>query len=165
MKVKTRVSFKEYRKLLFMLTYRKPVMKIILCVALAMLIWILGYYLHFLPVPKPQIYQYITLGLITIVQPITIYLTIRRNYNSSNHLREPLVTELTKTELKVQGESFYLEIKWEKLFRIDEERNWFLLYQNNLSAIIIPKKDLNSVQVKEFKTIISAVPTVPVSLK
>jgi hypothetical protein len=165
MKVKTRVSFKEYRKLLFMLTYRKPVMKIILCVALAMLIWITGYYFHFLPVPKPQIYQYITLGLITIVQPITIFLTIRRNYNSSNHLREPLVTELTKTELKVQGESFYLEIKWEKLFRIDEERNWFLLYQNNLSAIIIPKKDLNSAQVKEFKTIISAVPAVPVSLK
>src|SRR6185295_14315595 len=106
MKIKTEISFKEYRKLLFSLTYRKPIMKVILCVAFVMLVWILGYYLHFLPVPKPQIYQYTTLILITVVQPITIYWTIKRNYDSSNHLREHLEIELTQSEIKVQGESF-----------------------------------------------------------
>jgi len=153
MKIKTRISFKEYRNLLFKLTYQKPIMKIILCVALAMLVWILGYYLHFLPVPKPQIYQYITLLLITVIQPITIYLTIRRNYNSSNHLREKLEIEITKIQIKVQAESFYSEIKWDKLFKIEEQQNWFLLYQNNLSAIIIPRKAFSSTQLKEFKEI------------
>ncbi len=140
-------------------------MKVILCVAFAMLSWILGYYLHFLPVPKPKIYQYITLILITVVQPITIYWTIKRNYDSSNHLGELLEIELSKTEIKVQGESFYTEIKWEKIFKIDEQTNWFLIYQNNLSAIIIPKKEFGSNQLEEFKRILNAIPNVPIHLK
>ena len=163
--IKTKISFKEYRKLLFSLTYRKPIMKVILCVAFVMLVWILGYYLHFLPVPKPQIYQYITLILITVVQPFTIYLTIKRNYDSSNHLRERLEIELSQNEIKVQGESFDTKIKWMKIFKIDEEQNWFLIYQNNLSAIIIPKKEFSSTQLEEFRAILTAIPNVPVHLK
>jgi hypothetical protein len=162
MKIKSKISFKEYRKLLFGLTYKKPMMKVILCVAFAMLVWISGYYLHFLPVPKPAIYQYITLILITLVQPVVIYWTIKRNYDSSNHLRELLEIELTQDEIKIQGESFYTEIKWKKIFKIDEQTNWFLFYQNNLSAIIIPKKDFHGTQLEEFKRILSAIPKVPI---
>ena len=165
MKIKTKIAFKEYRKLLFSLTYRKPIMKVILGVAFAMVVWILGYYLRFLPVPRPQIYQYITLILITVIQPITIYWTIKRNYDSSNHLRERLEIELSQKEIQVQGESFYTEIKWEKIFKIDEEPNWFLIYQNTLSAIIIPRKQFSSIQLEEFKTILTAIPNVPVSFK
>lgn len=139
-------------------------MRVILCVAFLMLTWIFGYYLHFLPVPKPQIYQYTTLILITVVQPITIYWTIKRNYDSSNHLREHLEIELSQSEIKIQGESFYTKIKWEKIFKIDEEPNWFLIYQNNLSAIIIPRKEFSSAQVEEFKTILTAIPNVPIHL-
>ena len=140
-------------------------MKAILCVALAMVVWILGYYLHFLPVPKPQIYQYITLILITVVQPGVIYLTIKRNYDSSNHLREQLEIKLTEKEIEIQGESFKTEVKWNKIFKIDEQTNWFLIYLNNLSAIIIPKKDFAATQMEEFKIILSTIPGIPIHLK
>jgi hypothetical protein len=163
--IKTKISFKEYRNLLFGLTYKKPVMKIILCVAVAMIVWIVGYYLHFLPVPEPEIYQYITLILITVIQPIVIYWTIKRNYDSSNHLREQLEIELTEKEIKIQGESFYTEMAWKKVFKIDEQTNWFLIYQNNLSAIIIPKKDFSGSQMDDFKRMLTAIENVPVHLK
>lgn len=101
-------------------------MKVILSVALAMLVWIAGYYLHFFPVPKPEIYQFITLILITVVQPVVIYWTIKRNYDSSNHLGDQLEIELTQNEIKIQGESFYTSIKWKKVFKIDEQPDWFL---------------------------------------
>src|SRR5689334_1668527 len=90
MTIKTRISFKEYCKLLFGLTYKRPMMKVIVCVALAMIVWIVTYYLHLLPLPKPRIYQYITLAIISLIQPLVIYSTIRRNYYSSNHLKEPM---------------------------------------------------------------------------
>src|SRR6478736_7599218 len=101
-------------------------LKTILCVAVAMIVWIVGYYFHFLPVPEPEIYQYITLILITVIQPIVIYWTIKQNYDSSNHLREQLEIELTEKEIKIQGESFYTEMAWKKVFKIDEQTNWFL---------------------------------------
>jgi len=165
MTISTKVSFREYRNLLFGLTYKKPVMKIIVCVGFAMLIWILGYFLHFLPVPMPEIYQCITLLLIGVVQPIVIYLTIKRNYDSSNHLGEQLKIELTLSEIKIQGESFYTEVAWKKIFKVDEQTNWFLIYLNNLAAIIIPKKDFRGNQMEEFEKMLAMIQLVPIHLK
>ena len=165
MTIQTKISFKEYRQLLFSLAYRKPVMKIILFVGLCMLAWILSYSLHLLPVPKPQIYQYLTLFLIAIIQPAVIYWTIKRNYDSSNHLGEQLEIELTPHEIKIHGESFYTAISWKRIFRIDEQGNWLLIYQNNLSAIIIPKKDFHGTEFAELKKIIKAIPNVPIHLR
>lgn len=165
MTIKTKISFREYVKLLYGLAYRKPLMIVILCVDLVMICWITGYYARILPLPKPLIYQYITVFLITIVQPSVIYLTIWHNYHSSNHLREPLEIGLTQAQVKIKGDTFYTEIHWEKMFRVDELNKWFLIYQNNLSAIILPKKDFTAVQLQGFKKILRSLPSVPVNLK
>jgi hypothetical protein len=164
-KIKSQVSFKQYRKLLFSLAYKKPMMKALLCVAFAMVVWIVGYYLHLLPVPKPKIYQYITLVLITVVQPTMIYFTIKRNYYSSNQLGEPLEIQITQHEIKIWGESFYTEIAWKKIYKIDELTKWFLIYQNSLSAIIIPKSSFHGAQLREFKSMLREINNVPVHLK
>jgi len=165
MKIKTKISFKEYQKLLFYLAYKRTILRVILGVALALIIWILGYNFHFLPVPKPQIYQYITLVLILVAQPMVIYLTIRRSYKSSNNLREKLEIEFMHSQIKINGESFYTEIEWKNIFKIDEEANWILFYVNSLSAIIVPKKAFHGTQLEELKKIILTIPKVPVNLK
>ena len=164
MKIKTKVTFKEYVKLLYSLVYERLIMKFLICVAIVILLWIIFYYLNFFNLPKPIIYQYITLILIVVVQPIVIYITIYRNYNSNNHLRETLEMEITPKEIKIEGESFYLEIKWHKMFKIVEKPNWFLIYQNNLSAIIIPKKDLRADDINKFREIFKDMVNVPVEL-
>ncbi|MBK6399701.1 MAG: YcxB family protein [Bacteroidia bacterium] len=115
--------------------------------------------------PRPLFYQYLTVGLILIVQPLAIFLTIRRNYFSSNHLRESLEMEVTKTDFKIKGESFYLEVIWDKIFRIVEHSECFLIYQNNLSAIIILKKDLSPEQLIEIKEILKNVSERSIRLK
>jgi hypothetical protein len=165
MTFKTQITFKEYLKLLLSLTYRKPIMILILFVDLIMAIWILSYYMDLFFLPKPTIYQFITLILISIVQPLVIINTIRQNYYSSNHLREQLEIKITETEIKIQGQSFFTEIKMDKLFKIVEYKNWFLFYQNNLSAIVIPKNDFQNGQLEEFTRIVSKISNVPVDLK
>jgi hypothetical protein len=35
--------------------------------------------------------------------------------------------EILPNEIKVNGESFYMEVKWEKIFKIVEKQNWFLI--------------------------------------
>lgn len=157
MQIKSNVTFKEYLKLLYKLTYERPVMKLILAFAGIILLWIIFYYLNIFNLPEPIIYQYITLVLIIIVQPIVIYTTIRRNYFSSNYLMEPLEMEITSQEIKIKGDSFYLEIKWHKVFKIVEKGNWFLLYQNSLSAILIPKNVMSDDEVDKFRRILKKV--------
>lgn len=165
MKIKTKVNFKEYVKLLYTLAYEKTILRLLLGVAILILLWIIFYYLNIFSLPKPVIYQYITLILITIVQPTSIYITIRRNYKSSNQLGEALEIEVTPKDIKINGESYYMEVKWEKLFEIIEKPNWFLLYQNNLSAIMIPKKDMSATDINNFRQILKNISdNVPVKL-
>ena len=125
-------------------------MKLLLFVALAMLVWIIGYYTNLLAVPKPAFYQYTTFFLITIVQPTVIYNTIRKNYMSSSHLKEQLKIEFTATEIKIHGDSFYTVLDWAKIYKVQELNDWILIYQNSLSAIIIPKRSLTG-KLREFK--------------
>lgn len=164
MKIKTKVNFKQYLKLIYSLTYEKPILRVLLGVAFLILLWIIFYNFNILDLPKPLIYQYVTLILIAVVQPTGIYLTIRRTYKSSNQLQETSKFEISQKDFKINGESYYLEVKWEKLFKIVEKRKWFLLYQNNLSAILIPKKDMSATEIKSFKQILKGIKDVPVEL-
>jgi hypothetical protein len=164
MKIKTKISFKEYCKLLFALAYKKTLMKLILSVAFILLLWIFFYFFKLMNTPAPTIYQYITLGLIILVQPTVIYLSIRRNYYSSNHLKETLEIEFTNQEIKVSGESFYTELTWKKTFKVTELENWFLIYQNNFSAIIIPKKSFKKNLEEEFRELLSNLNSVTMEL-
>ena len=162
MKLKFKITFKEYVKLLYGLAYQKRMLRLLVVVAMLLLLWIIFYNLDLFNLPKPLIYQYITLVLIAIVQPLIIFLTIRRNYCSSNQLREPVEMEIVSKEIKINGESYYMEIRLEKLFKIVEKANWFLLYQNNLSAIIIPKKAMNSTDIDKFIKILKDIPNVKI---
>ncbi|MFZ1228748.1 MAG: hypothetical protein WAT40_12610 [Saprospiraceae bacterium] len=160
--VKTKISFKEYVKLIYSIAYKKTLLRLLLLVAFLILLWIIFYYLHIFNLPKPIIYQYITLILIVIVQPSLIFVTIWRNYYSSNHLQEALEMEISQKEIKITGKSYYMEVKLENLFKIVEKAKWFLMYQNNLSAIIVSKKDMNSSDLKTIRKIITEIDNVPV---
>lgn len=164
MKIKTKVTFKEYVKLLYGLTYQRPIMKFLLGVAFLILIWIIFYYLNVIDVPKPIIYQYITLTLIVVAQPIVIFTTIRTVYYSSSQICQTLEMDILPKEIKVNGESFYMEIRWENMFKIIEKPKWFLIYQNSLSAIIIPKKELEPYEISNIRKILKELTNVKVEL-
>ena len=162
--IKTKIRFKEYVKLLYSLAYERTMLRLLVLVALLLLLWILFYNFDVFNLPKPIIYQYITLSLIAIAQPAIIFITIWRNYYSSNQLRETLEIELANEMIKINGESYYMEIEWEKLFKIVEKPNWFLMSQNNLSAIIILKKDMDEKDIVNFRRLLSGLKVVPVEL-
>ncbi|MCW3167035.1 YcxB family protein [Chryseobacterium sp. 09-1422] len=160
MKLKAKVTIRQYLKLLFSLAYSKPVMIFLICFALLLVLWITLFHLDILNLPEPVVYQYITLLLIAVIQPTVILTTIIRNYYSSNHLRETLDIDLSDDKIKIKGESFYMEILWTKIYKLAEKKNWFLIYQNNLSAILIPKKDLSTHQIKQIQEILGSVKTI-----
>ncbi|MBW8361359.1 MAG: YcxB family protein [Kaistella sp.] len=164
MRLKAKVTFKQYLRLLYSLAYEKPVLRLLLLVAFLLLLWIVLSWLDLFNLPEPLIYQYITLAFIVIVQPFMIFYTIYRNYQSSNHLRETLDMRLTDTRIKIRGESFYMEILWPRIFKIVERKRWFLIYQNNLSAIIIPKRDLEESEINEIREILKGIEEVPLKL-
>lgn len=164
MVLKTKVPFREFVRLVFGLVYQRFILKLLVAVALAIVLWIVFYYMGMFHLPKPIIYQYLTLALIVVAQPIVIYTTTHSIYYSSNHLRETVETEITKRRITIDGESFYMELNWDKIFRVVETKNWFLIYQNKLSAVIIPKKRFHKTDILELRQILKSIENVPVKL-
>lgn len=72
--------------------------------------------------------------------------------------------DILPEEIKVQGESFYMEVQWKKMFKITEKPKWFLIYQNSLSAIIIPKKDLQTDEISKICKILKKLTNTKVEL-
>jgi len=149
---------------LLKLTYRKPIMIVILCIDFLMLMWIVLWHLRMPDIPKIAFYQYTTVVLITFVQPAVIISSIRKNYQSSAHLKEKVEMEFTKEFLKIRGESFYTELTWTKSFKVKELNEWFLIYQNNFSAIMIPKKVFHKDSEEKFKHFIKSIPGLKLEL-
>jgi hypothetical protein len=163
-RINTSITLKEYLKLLLKLTYRKPVMILILTVDVIVITWIILSALKFRGVPKVTFFQYSTAMLITIVQPFVICSTIIKNYRSSSHLHESSIIEITNELVKIKGDSFYTELSWLKTYKVEELNKWFLIYQNNLSAILICKDSFRNEDI-DFKEFLRNIPGLNLHLK
>jgi hypothetical protein len=159
------VGFREYVWLLYGVAYKKPMMWVILGVGLCMLTWVVGYRCGLSFLPEPQFYQCTTLGLIFLVQPTVIYLTIRRTYVSSNHLGETLEMTFDPELIRITGESFYTELAWARIFKVVELRKWYMIYQNTLSAVLVPKRAFNGKEEAAFRQVVRTVAGPKVHLK
>ena len=163
--IKTKISFKEYAKLLFSLAYKKPVMIFLVSMAILNGVWIICHHFVLLDISEPKVYQYFGLLLISVVQPAGIFFMIWRNYATNIHLRETLELNFTKDQIKLKAEGFTLESLWSKMYKIIELQYWFVIYQNSLSAIIIPKKSFQQTDMEEFKQILLSIKEIQVKLK
>ncbi len=66
-------------------------------------------------------------------------------------MRKTLDLEINPSEIEITGESFCMQVKLERFFKVVEEDKWFLLYQNTLSAIIIRKNNMTENDISELK--------------
>jgi hypothetical protein len=165
MMIKAHISFHEYLKLMFRLAYRKPVMIAIVTFDLLMAAWIIAFYCGADSLPEPEYPQYMAIFLISVVQPIGIYISIRQNYESSSRLHERIEIELTPEKLIITGKSFYSEHTWKKEFRVLELNDWILVYENNFAATIIPKRLLKKREIEDFREFLEGIPHIQLRLK
>src|SRR5436190_3563920 len=154
--IKARISFRQYAALLFRLTYTKPALIVIVSVGLLMAAWVLGHAWGLSFLPEPRFFQYVTLVLIFLVQPLFILATIRRTYVSSDHLGEPLEMVFDAEHMRITGRSFYTERAWARSFKVVELKDWFMIYQNTLSAVLVPKRSFKGTQERAFVELLRA---------
>lgn len=151
MKIETQLSFKEYLRLMFVLTYKNPILVFLSCIGVIMFIGALFYFMGFkVPFDNPPYFQLIFGFSIVALLPFSIYRSAKKNFTSSGRLQEKIVYEFMDDYIRITGESFNSELTWEKTYKVTELKNWILIYQNRLVANIIPKKSFAN-NLSEFK--------------
>lgn len=154
--VESKLTFNDYLKLMYVLTYRKSLIVIITTVGVLSLIMSLLYFGGVkMPYDGPPYSQLVFGILIVFLFPASVYVSAKKMFASSARLQEHITYEFTEDLIRVTGESFKSEMNWEKIYKIVELKSWFLIYQNKSVANLISKTTLGDQQ-GAFKKLIQS---------
>lgn len=136
------------------MNYCRPVMLIILVCSILLLVLSIVQLVGIMPVTDMTYYQ-LFVGILYIgYTPIRIARAIRKNYDSNLRLQEKLQFEFTHEKIVTRGESFTTEMSWDKLNKIVEINNCFLLFADRKQAHFVPKEDFSVAQLDEFRALV-----------
>jgi hypothetical protein len=156
MTIETKLDFKRYLKLMYTLTYLKPMMIFLTIVGLIMFIGSLFYFVGFnIPFDTPPFFQIVFGFFIIALLPFSIYRGAKKNFSSHGRLQEKIIYEFTDEKIKVIGETFNSEMDWLKTHKIVELTDWILIYQNRQIANILPKESFGD-DLNEFKNMVKS---------
>jgi hypothetical protein len=163
--IETKLEQKEFIKVMFILTYRKPLY--ILFTSLGFLpLLIPAFYFHegaILPM-SDIIVQLICSSYFFVFLPITIYYNARKNFSTNVRIQEKITYEISESKIKCTGETFTSERTWEKLHKILELNNWIILYESRSTGSFIPKEAFGD-RLTEFKDLVRSKPFIKQKLK
>ena len=150
--IKTQLSEKEYINVSFVLLYKKPYIKIIygaliFCILLSTFgSSILGRNLYS---------DLLTPMIILAIYPAFTYLAAKRNYATNTRIKENIEYKFEKDYLVIEGESFKSQLRWDKIYKVTQTKNWVLIWQNRQIANVIPKADIWEGERAELKIILT----------
>lgn len=157
MKIQTKLEFKEYLRLLFILTYKRPIVIIVTLLGVAIIAMSLLYFTNIiLPNSFEHIIQLI-LGIFIITYlPFSVWLGAKRTFKTHKLIQETIIYDFQENNVTITGETFNSEIELDKLYRILELKDWFLLYHNNRLMNIVTKPQ-DSVEIEKLRSILNKV--------
>lgn len=86
---------------------------------------------------------------------LIMYLAYRNNYKKSKSIRAMQCYEVSRESLVISSEEASTTIKWHELFKIQEFKRCFLIYQSSAKILILPKRCFESQeQLEEFRNIL-----------
>lgn len=80
----------------------------------------------------------------------TIQTTTRRILSNSKCF-ENITLTINKDSFTQEGQTFKIQNFWKDIKKLKETKDWFLIFQNQNSAIPIFKKDISDEQLKDLK--------------
>jgi hypothetical protein len=151
--VETIMTKKDYRNLMLLITYSRPMTIFITIIAVFSFVPSILYLLGAkLPFNNPPYAQMIFGVVIIFILPFMIVRGANKAYESHLRLQEKMIYDFTQEGIKITGESFKSEMNWTKVYKVKERKNWILIYQSQQVANIIKKESLgdNLIEFREL---------------
>jgi hypothetical protein len=145
--LKTKISLEDYRRINFLLIYKRPLMVFVTLMGIMNIISFLLYCFGVKAFVSTLEYPLINLligAVLTFLVPISIYNNSKKIYNTNKYLQEESEWTIDKIRLSAKGPSYYSEFDWKKIYKIKKLNRWILIYQDKLIVNIIPLDSFSS---------------------
>ena len=153
MKIITKIEFKDYLSWNIQMILRKPIMLVFPSAILIILFNNLDIILSF------DIFSllYVVVVLLIIIWiPIRTRKKIRYEFESNKSIQEEITYQFSNEKIEIVGETFHSEVSWTTIFKINELKNWFMIYQGNNTVNLVPKKNFTQQQKQDLRTLITS---------
>jgi hypothetical protein len=153
--IEAQPTFSKILKANFTMAYSRPII---------IVINLLGLFYVFQPFIFPsfgtdetfQFIQIVFIGVLLLL-PVMIYLRTRKIYISTSVASEKRAYEFTSDKVLITSESFKAEVLWNKIYKIQELREFMLIYTTPYLAYTIPKEAFGD-KLDEFRELVKSKP-------
>ncbi|MDQ1161244.1 hypothetical protein QE422_001612 [Chryseobacterium sp. SORGH_AS 447] len=157
MKIKYKISQKEYIRLMYFLAYRKPIVIVTLLLGFYMIYLdikiIISGQLNLIPISSILFNIFILLGTF-ILYPLWYYYKFRKDYQTNKVISSETTSLFKDDIIQDVAESFTVELAWNNIYKIEELKNWFLFYHSKSTYGFCPKRAMTKDQVSELRNMI-----------
>ncbi len=146
--VTTRLTEKEYSKVVFAILYRKP--GIIFTSILGVIIILGGLKIipFYLDAPDLEIF----IGLYFLLLPTITVLRYLKQFRSTPSFRGEIICTFNESGFIVQGPAFRAEFQWVYIRKLKEINKFLILYHSEAAGNYIDKTKLTSEQLQFIKS-------------
>ncbi len=95
-------------------------------------------------------------GILFLFIVIRSFLRLRFAFNSNKKIQESISYTFTREKIKTKGETFDDEFTWNNVYKVKENKEWFLIYQSAQTMNMVPKKFFTKEQISELRDIIKS---------
>lgn len=164
MKITSQLNFKEYLKLKFILSYQGFFVWFSIVFVVIALISCLNTLSDGDREESDIIWAFLFCAYI-FLRPISIYFLTKKSFNTNQILQSEVVYEFLPDKLLITTQYSNADIPWDKMYKIRELKDWFLIYHSNKLANLIPKRSFNTQEIVQVKDLFKSIKGVKVNLK
>jgi hypothetical protein len=164
--IEVKLEFPEFLRLMFFLTYRRPLIILMTALGVVGLIWGILAMAGLIGVSAftPEITVAYGLFLLLWI-PVAAYFRSRRYYRSSKRMQELRRFDFTQESIQVESASANHEYRWDSIYEVRETGKWLLVFMSRAEAIFIPKSAFSDQKWTAFQALLATIPGLKVKLK
>ena len=93
-------------------------------------------------------------AILLLFMVIRSYFSVRFAFSSNKNIQESITYTFTDEKISIEGETFDEDFAWNSVYKVKENKDWFLIYQSAQIMNMVPKKFFTKEQVSALRRII-----------
>lgn len=150
MTVKTLITFKDF----LMFNLKNSLIRIIVFPIIALIFFGINYYNA--DNDNREFMESASIWLLVFFVFIIIrtYFSVKNIFNSNKKIQEIISYTFTDDKIRTEGETFDGDFTWNSVYKVKENKEWFLIYQSARIMNMVPKKFFTKDQISGLRDLI-----------
>ncbi|WP_294263454.1 YcxB family protein [uncultured Chryseobacterium sp.] len=93
-------------------------------------------------------------AILLLFMLVRSFFSVRYAFNGNQNIQESIAYTFAEEKIRIQGETFDGEMAWSSVYKVKENKDWFLIYQSAKIMNMVPKKFFTKNQISGLRKII-----------